>query len=91
MLRLEELCMQYLEVAISHCNVLEALHNASKLQLFCIKEYCLKYIVNESNFNQIVMSKEFETLEQPLMVEIIRRRQMPHVRSQFEPRFEDSG
>nr|CAD7255914.1 unnamed protein product [Timema shepardi] len=91
MLRLEELCMQYLEVAISHCNVLEALHNASKLQLSCIKEYCLKYIVNESNFNQIVMSKEFETLEQPLMVEIIRRRQMPHVRSQFEPRFEDSG
>ncbi|PVD31376.1 hypothetical protein C0Q70_06788 [Pomacea canaliculata] len=32
------------------------------------------------NYNQIVMSREFETLDQPLMVEIIRRKQMPSVR-----------
>jgi len=31
------------------------------------------------------MSREFETIEQPLMVEIIRRRQMPHRRPLSEP------
>ena len=30
----------------------------------------------DSNYNHIVMSTEFESLDQPLMVEIIRRRQM---------------
>jgi hypothetical protein len=36
------------------------------------------------------MSKEFETIEQPLMVEIIRRRQMPHLRplSEAAPHFD---
>jgi len=49
------------------------------------QEYCLKFIIKESNYNQIVMSREFETIEQPLMVEIIRRRQMPHRRPLSEP------
>lgn len=44
------------------------------------QEYCLRFIVKEGNYNQIVMSREFETLDQPLMVEIIRRKQMPSVR-----------
>jgi len=39
----------------------------------------------------IVMSNEFETLDQPLMVEIIRRRQMPHVRAPVEPHFDTTG
>ncbi len=51
-----------------------------------LQEYCLKYIVKESNWNQIVMSKDFETLEQPLMVQIIRRRELPPVKSLLEPR-----
>ena len=50
-----------------------------------LQEYCLKFIVKESNYNQIVMSKEFETLDRDLMVEIIRRRQLPPVRSLQEP------
>ena len=105
-----------------------ALKNASTLSLNIIKEFCLKFIIKESNYNQvlspnkiyvcilkvieikilkvfqgyrrmklfklssinshskfiwsilhyqIVMSQEFETLDQPLMVEIIRRRQIP--------------
>lgn len=37
------------------------------------------------------MSKEFETIAQPLMVEIIRRRQMPAVRSLMEPQFDSNG
>lgn len=51
----------------------------------------LQFIVRESNYNQIVMSKEFEMLDKPLMVEIIRRKQMPQMRSLQEPQFESSG
>lgn len=92
MRRLEQLCVQYLEATINHQNVLEALHNASHLNLFFIKEFCLKFIVKETNYNQIVMSKDFEKLEQPLMVEIIRRRQQtPQSRPQAEHQFESTG
>lgn len=79
--RLEQLCVNYLEATISHANVLEALHNAVHLKLYFIKEFCLSFVVKESNYNQIVMSQEFETLDQPLMVEIIRRRQMPQTKN----------
>ena len=91
MRRLEQLCVQYLESIINHRNVLVALANASTLRLYFIKEFCLRFVVKESNYNAIVMSKEFETLDQPLMVEIIRRRQMPAVRSTVEPPFDNSG
>ncbi|CAK9800483.1 Leucine-zipper-like transcriptional regulator 1 [Anthophora quadrimaculata] len=77
MKRLEQLCVQYLKATISHANVLEALHNAAHLKLNFIKDFCLSFIVKEINYNQIVMSKEFETLDKPLMVEIIRKRQIP--------------
>jgi len=79
--RLETLCMSYLELSINHKNVLDALKNANRLNLQFIKEFCLRYIIKESSYNDIVMSKEFETLDQPLMVEIIRRRQTPQLRS----------
>ncbi|XP_011148162.2 leucine-zipper-like transcriptional regulator 1 isoform X2 [Harpegnathos saltator] len=79
--RLEQLCVNYLEATISHANVLVALHNAVHLKLYFIKEFCLSFVVKESNYNQIVMSQEFETLDQPLMVEIIRRRQVPQART----------
>ena len=81
MRRLENLCINYLETSITHKNVLVALKNASSLKLYFIKEFCLKFIIKETTYNQIVMSKEFETLDQPLMVEIIRRRQTPPLRS----------
>ena len=81
MCRLENLCINYLETSITHKNVLVALKNASSLKLHFIKEFCLKFIIKETTYNQIVMSKEFETLDQPLMVEIIRRRQTPPLRS----------
>lgn len=77
MIRLEQLCVHYLKATINHANVLEALHSATHLQLHIIKEFCLSFVVKESNYNQIVMSQEFETLDRPLMVEIIRRRLTP--------------
>ncbi len=59
-----------------------ALTNASALQLHCIREFCLRFITKETNYNEIVMSKEFETIDQVLMVEIVRRRQCPHQHEQ---------
>ena len=91
MRRLELLCVQYLEATINHRNVLVALCNATALKLFFIKEFCLKFIVREINYNQIVMSKEFELLDKPLMIEIIRRKQMPQTRALPEPQYETSG
>ncbi|XP_034941043.1 leucine-zipper-like transcriptional regulator 1 [Chelonus insularis] len=81
MKRLEQLCVHYLKATINHANVLEALHNAAHLKLDFIKEFCLSFVVKDSNYNQIVMSREFETLDRPLMVDIIRRRQVPQTRS----------
>ncbi|XP_069134398.1 leucine-zipper-like transcriptional regulator 1 [Argopecten irradians] len=85
--RLEELCVQYLEASIGHKNVLVALQNAAKLSLDFLKEYCLRFIVKESNCNMIVMSKEFEDIDKPLMVEIIRRKlsQQAYVRMMPDP------
>uniref|UniRef100_A0A0L8HE46 BTB domain-containing protein n=1 Tax=Octopus bimaculoides TaxID=37653 RepID=A0A0L8HE46_OCTBM len=85
MTRLEQLCIHYLEACIGHKNVLVALQNSAALKLDFIKEYCLKFIVKESNYSQIIMSKEFETLDQPLMVEIIRRKQQPQFRTLPDP------
>ncbi|XP_011498946.1 PREDICTED: leucine-zipper-like transcriptional regulator 1 [Ceratosolen solmsi marchali] len=85
MKRLEQLCVHYLEATINHVNVLEALHNAAALQLYFIKELCLSFVVKDSNYNQIVMSQEFEVLDQPLMVEIIRRKQMPQTKNFLKP------
>ncbi len=82
MKRLEELCAQYVENSISLSNVLVALDNASRLKLLFIKEYCQKFITKEQNYNSIVFTKEFEELDQPLMVEIIRKRQCPQPSSQ---------
>ena len=71
------MCAFYLEAAVNLNNVLIALKNASQFGLDFIKDFCLKFIIKESNFNHIVNSKDFESLDQPLMVEIIRRRQAP--------------
>lgn len=84
MLRLEHLCVQYMESTVNHSNVLEALLCAHELKLAFIKELCMKLIVRETNYTQIVMSREFETLDQPLMVEIIRRKQLPALKKAQE-------
>ncbi|CAG0913872.1 unnamed protein product [Notodromas monacha] len=73
--RLEHLCVQYLGSMINHKNVLVAVSNAASLNLGFLKEYCLRFIVRDNSYNEIIMSADFETLNQALMVEIIRRRQ----------------
>ncbi|XP_038075790.1 leucine-zipper-like transcriptional regulator 1 [Patiria miniata] len=74
--RLEHMCIHYLWVSITNSNVLQVLQGASKLKLDLIKEFCMNFVVKESNYSAIVMSKEFEGLSQPLMVEVVRRRQL---------------
>jgi len=73
--RLEMLCVQYIQASINEENVLLVLENACELRLGSLKDYCLKFIVRENSFKTIVMSSEFENIEQSLMVEIIRRQQ----------------
>lgn len=77
MSKLEQLCLHYLETMINLRNVLEALQYSSHLELNLIKNLCLKYIVKDGNYKDIVMSSEFETLDKPLMVEIVREKQGP--------------
>ncbi|KAJ8712755.1 hypothetical protein PYW08_008059 [Mythimna loreyi] len=75
--RLRGLCARFLRANLCYGNVLQALHAAHHANLTCIKEYCLRFVVKDYNFTPIVMSKEFEEMEQSLMVEVIRRRQQP--------------
>uniref|UniRef100_A0A4W6GAT7 Leucine zipper like post translational regulator 1 n=1 Tax=Lates calcarifer TaxID=8187 RepID=A0A4W6GAT7_LATCA len=75
--RLEQLCVQYIEASVDLQNVLSVCENANKLQLDQLKEHCLNFVVKESHFNQVIMTKEFEQLSTPLIVEIVRRKQQP--------------
>lgn len=42
-----------------------------------IKDHCMHYIVKDENYNNIVMSNDFEVLDKPLMIEIVRKRVYP--------------
>lgn len=75
--RLEQMCVQYLEHTIARANVLEALFHSDNMHLTVIKDYCLSFIVKEDNFQEIVMSQEFTSLDKVLIVEIIRKRLNP--------------
>ncbi|XP_010186012.1 PREDICTED: leucine-zipper-like transcriptional regulator 1, partial [Mesitornis unicolor] len=79
--RLEQLCLQYIEASVDLQNVLIVCENANKLQLDKLKEHCLNFVVKESHFNQVIMMKEFEHLSSSLIVEIVRRKQQPPVRT----------
>ncbi|XP_069789836.1 leucine-zipper-like transcriptional regulator 1 isoform X2 [Narcine bancroftii] len=78
--RLEQLCLQYIEASVVLQNVLTVCENANKLQLDQLKEYCLNFVVKESHFNQVIMTKEFEQLSTCLIVEIVRRKHQPPTR-----------
>lgn len=75
--RLENISIHYFELKISKNNVLDALFYADKMNLHVIKDHCMSFIVKEENFNAIVMSNDFEVLDKPLMVEIVRKRVYP--------------
>lgn len=76
LLRLRLLCEQYIEASISTKNVLVALKCAEELGLEFIKEFCMRVVIREVYFNQIILGTDFENLDKCLMVEIIRRKQL---------------
>lgn len=73
--RLDILCMQYLEASVNEDNVLLVLENASELNLLRLKEYCMRFIVKDSNYRKIIMTQSFERLDQSLMIQIVRLQQ----------------
>uniref|UniRef100_S4RP90 Leucine zipper like post translational regulator 1 n=1 Tax=Petromyzon marinus TaxID=7757 RepID=S4RP90_PETMA len=79
--RLEQLCLQYIQASVDLGNVLAVLENANMLQLDMLKEYCLKFVVKDSHFSQVIMSREFENLFPALIVQIVRRKEHPPPRS----------
>ena len=89
--RLELLSMQYIEASVNVENVLLVLHNASELKLSSLREYCMKFIVRESNFRKVIMSSTFEALDRELMVQIIRRQQFRSRPTSPDPHADDDG
>ena len=71
--RLELLGIKYIEASINEENVLLVLQNAMELGLNSLKEYCMRFIVRDSNYRKVVMSNSFESIDRTLMVQIIRR------------------
>lgn len=71
--RLEHLSIRYIEASINEENVLLVLKNATELGLSSLKDYCMRFIVQDSNYRKVVMSSSFETLDKSLMVQVIRR------------------
>ena len=55
LVKLEKLCIKYLEASVNVENVLETLKNAfsaTSVSLVPIKEYCLKFIIKEAHYNR---------------------------------------
>jgi leucine-zipper-like transcriptional regulator 1 len=77
MLKLVHICEVYISSIISTTNVLNLLEYVHSMDMKYLKECCMKFLIKDSNFNQIIMMQEFEKINQSLMVEIIRKRQSP--------------
>ena len=71
--RLELLSIKYIEASINEENVLLVLKNATELSLSNLKDYCMRFIIQDGNYRKVVMSSSFETLDKSLMVQVIRR------------------
>lgn len=71
--RLEFLSIKYIEGSINEQNVLLVLNNATEMGLTSLKDYCMRFIIQDSNYRKVVMSSSFEGLDRNLMVQIIRR------------------
>ena len=89
--RLELLSMQYIEASINVENVLLVLHNASELKLVRMKEFCMRFIVRDTNYRKVIMSSSFENLDRLLMVQIIRRQQFRSRPTSPDPHAEDES
>ncbi len=71
--RLELLSIKYIEASINEDNVVLVLENATELSLSSLKDYCMRFIVQDCNYRKVIMSSSFEELDKSLMVQVIRR------------------
>eukprot|EP01137_Pigoraptor_chileana_P036747 Opistho-2@32857 len=78
--RLERLCERCILASVDRRNILAVLRVVSSLGLAALKSFCLSYVVQEAHFRDVINSPEFETLDQQLIVEIVRRQQEPNKR-----------
>jgi leucine-zipper-like transcriptional regulator 1 len=72
--KLCRICENFLDSSITCSNVLNLLCYVENLPV--LKEQCMKFLSKESNFNQVISLREFESLKSSLMVEMIRLKQI---------------
>jgi hypothetical protein len=75
--KLKKICENFIESSLTCSNVLSVLRYVDSSNLNTLKEFCMKFLAKDQNFNLVIMLTEFETLQSALMVEIIRLRQTP--------------
>lgn len=75
--KLKKICENLIDLSVTVSNCLALLRYIHNLNLATLKEFCMKFLAKDANFNQVIMLTEFEQLETTLMVEIIRLRQNP--------------
>ena len=88
---LELLSMQYIEASINIENVLLVLCNASELKLVRMREFCMQFIVRDTNYRKVIMSSAFENLDRSVMVQIIRRQQFRSRPTSPDPNAEEEA
>ncbi|PAA55362.1 hypothetical protein BOX15_Mlig010006g2, partial [Macrostomum lignano] len=75
MSRLQHVVTQYLESCINDRNVVVTYERASELGQVPVKEYCLNFMTKDSVYKSVIHSREFEELDKPLILEVVRRRE----------------
>lgn len=88
--RLELLSMQYIEASMNVENVLLVLCNASELKLTRMRDFCMRFIVQDTNYRKVIMSSAFEELDRSVMVQIIRRQQFRSRPTSPDPHSKDT-
>ncbi len=83
--KLKKICENLIDLSLTCRNVLALLRYIHSLSLPPLKEFCMKFLAKDVNFNQVIMFTEFEQLETQLMVEIIRLRQNAAAKSDLNP------
>ena len=75
--KLKKICENLIVLSLNITNVLSLLQYIHLLNLSTLKEFCMKFLIKDTNFNQIIMLTEFEHFDKCLIVEAIRLKQCP--------------
>jgi hypothetical protein len=75
--KLKRICESFFDSSITCSNVLNLLRYVDQLNLATLKDFCMKFLIKDTNYQQVVMSSDFEQINAPLIVEIVRQKQAP--------------